>query len=198
MNRFRCPTSFALEFAFFFVALLVLPTSGCDGGPPPTVAPADTPVDKEQFSHAKLTFKDEVVKNDHVILEKGKEYEYSGSFQLAQVDDEAAEYEKFVTYVQGMLGVTIVVDGKKSGYKLPPRENAPPKPVREVITGGGKVQNTRFKSPNLIEFSGRLEAPNHIGEQELRLFFVREDTAEPVNILTRVVQVVEPKAPKGN
>jgi hypothetical protein len=198
MNRLRRGTAFPLEFAFFFIMLLVLPASGCDKGPRQVFAPKDTPVDKEQFSKAKLTFKDEVVKNGHVILEKGKEYEFSGSFELAQLDDEAAESEKFVERLRSSLGVLLVIDKEKSGYPAPSADQAHIKHAWVVDTYANRVPNTRFESPNMIHFNGRLKAPNTIGEQELRITFVPEDAVLYVTILTRLVEVVEPKAANGN
>jgi hypothetical protein len=188
-----------LRIAAWLITGVVLLSSVCNAAPPLAVAPKGTPVDKERFSKAKLTIKGEVVKKEHVILEKGKEYEYSGSFELTQVDDEAAGHEVDVDRIQGLLGIMIVVDGEKSGYKLKPLDHPPATPFREVITGeNGKVPNTRFESPNIIHFSGKLKAPTHIGEHELRIMTFPEKPKEVVYVLTRLIEVVEPSEPKGN
>jgi hypothetical protein len=200
MNRLRWRRDVILGFAVFLVLVVVLPSSGNEKRPRQIFAPKDTRVDKEQFSKAKLTFKDEVVKKDHVILEKGKEYEFSGSFELAKVDDEAGEHIEFLVQLQSSLGVLLVIDKVKSGYPPPEPEKAHIEQAWVLDTYAAKVpvNKIRFESPNIIHFSGNLKAPVQIGEQELRITFVPDSSDLYVTILSRLVEVVEPSTPKGN
>ncbi len=188
------------KFVFCFVLVLVPIAFGCDAGPPPAVVPVSTLVDTERFSKPKLTFQDEiVVKNNHLILEKGKEYEYSGSFQLAQMDDEVPEYKEFSQRIRETLLIIFTIDRDKSGYtpRRPDRPVQNKQLAREITTGAERVSNSWIESPNLIHFKGRLEAPSKLGEHELRLAFLPKGAQERVYILTRLVQVVEAKEPNG-
>lgn len=192
-----CVTILSLP-AFWFAAIIAPLASGCDSGPPPAVAPeTPAPVDKEQFADAKLTFKGENVKDNRLILEKGKEYEYSGSFRLTQVDDEAPEFKEYVERIRETLRLMFIVDGEESGFKRSSSARSQTKAVREVIVGKEFVESSRVDSSNVVHFEGRLNAPNKVGELELRLSILPRDAQESVYIITRPVEIVEPKTPNG-
>ncbi len=94
---------------------------------------------------------------------------------------------------QQTLNVKFIIDGEKSGYGPKPDGT----PAGEIITGSGAIDDPRIDASNVLHFKGKVKAPRRSGEHEFRLTILPKGANKRVYILTRLVQVVEPKAPNG-